>query len=76
MPTPTQPDRSITLPCPRCGDGDASIAVSLSHLAPGDDTFHCHNCDQDFGITEVRDLVRRWAPILRWLDAIPAAEDE
>ena len=64
----TKAARGILLPCPRCGELEATISLNL---ADGD-TLTCSECDTEFGREDIRALVTRWAPVLSWLDGMPA----
>lgn len=56
------------LPCPKCGEDGACITLDLSDL----ETCHCPECDGDFGLGDVRDLISKWSAVLKWVDAAPA----
>ena len=58
-----------TLPCPRCAS-ETAIAVYLDDLT----SLRCADCEETFDLADVRALVEKWAPVLRWLDSAPAAE--
>lgn len=64
-------NRGLALPCPCCGESEASISLDLFDDPFASDTLHCQECEADFSAQQVRDLVRRWAPVLAWLDAMP-----
>jgi transcription elongation factor Elf1 len=68
--TCTTPARGMTLPCPRCGEANASFDLNL---ADGD-TLHCQDCDENFSVEEIRDLVKRWGRMLAWIDSMPSEE--
>ena len=70
--TTTKAERGCVLPCPRCGVPDAAL---LLNLADGE-TITCQENDCEFTTDDVRDLLARWAPVLAWLDAMPAAPDQ
>jgi transcription elongation factor Elf1 len=61
--------KSITLGCPCCGEPEASICVNLAQL--DDEAFTCLECDAAFTVTQVRSMIRRWAKVLSWLEAVP-----
>mgnify|MGYP000966219394 CR=1 FL=1 len=63
--------RGIMLPCPKCGEPDAALLFSL---ADGE-TITCQDGGCEFTVDDVRDLLARWAPVLAWLGALPAAPD-
>lgn len=66
--------KNVLLPCPRCGEQSACISLNLFSLEDGEGA-HCHECDTTWDIDEVREIMRRWAPILKWLDAMPVVEE-
>lgn len=69
--------RNLLLPCPRCGDGEANVAIALGSLEEADENlFRCMSCEEDFGVSEIRTLIRKWSAVLAWLDAVPQMEDE
>ena len=60
----------IVLPCPMCGDVKARIALRLARLGDGDE-IRCEECDAEFGLAEIRDLIEKWSKVIAWVDAIP-----
>jgi len=67
--------RSITLPCPRCGEAEAGILVRLNRLED-EDAFGCTECNTDFDVAFVKQIVAEWGPVLGWLDNAPGNEKE
>ena len=66
--TQTPALRSITLPCPMCGDADAGFSVRLALLGDeGEEHFHCHECDQAISVDTIRAVLDRWPRLLAWL---------
>jgi hypothetical protein len=61
------------LPCPRCGNS-AAVAVYLDDLS-GPEACRCGECEDHFPLADVRALVERWAPVLRWLATCPRNPD-
>ena len=64
--------KEIHLPCPKCGKDEARVALHL--WAPGDPDdalFHCHECDEDISVTELRDWMARWNKVLAWAETMP-----
>lgn len=68
------PPAGFTLPCPHCGEREASIAVHLATLE--DDPFVCGECEATFSIDHVRSLIRRWTRVLAWLENVPQFADD
>ncbi len=75
--TQTQADQTTStergfslLPCPRCGESGSCIQIDLHNLT-GDEAVHCCECNADFGLDDVRNLIERWSAVLRWVDAAP-----
>ncbi len=62
----------IQLPCPMCGEEDARVSVNLAEL--NGDVFNCQECGNDFSDEKIAGIIRRWVPILAWLDTVPAPE--
>ncbi len=74
-PTCTRPAlKPMTLPCPRCGEASASISLELFRLGEGEE-LHCHDCDADFSLDEVRELIARWTRVVAWIDTVPQGEE-
>lgn len=57
----------LRLPCPCCGEPDANVYLRL-----WDGGFECQECEVEFEADFVREVWRRWQPVLMWLDARPA----
>ena len=53
--------------CPRCL---CSSAITLD-VTDGD-SLHCPECDEDYTLTDVVELVESWGKVLPWLMAHPA----
>jgi uncharacterized protein (DUF983 family) len=62
--------RGILLPCPHCGESEATITLNLSDM----ETMTCQECDAEFTTDDVRNIIAKWTPVLKWLDAAPTAE--
>lgn len=67
----TKTTTGLTLPCPRCGELNAS---PILHLSDGS-TFSCQECEGEFTADALRDIIRRWAKVLAWVDAMPKQDD-
>ena len=62
----------VQLPCPRCGEPSANVSVQLWTLDdPEGENFHCGECEGTFSRADLDALIRRWPPVLKWLDAVP-----
>lgn len=55
-----------SLPCPKCLE-DATISLNLADM----DTCKCDSCEEEFTLDNIRDIMKKWAPVLKWLDAAP-----
>jgi len=62
--------KGISLPCPCCGETDASIKLSLASM----DDFECEHCDATFSREDVESFISKWSKLLSWIDTAPAAE--
>jgi hypothetical protein len=62
--------KGLLLPCPLCGEQGASISLYLDDM----DTCHCRDCDNEFSLDTVRDLLAKWSRVLAWADSAPTAE--
>lgn len=69
-PAATQP-AGVVLPCPCCGEPQATIQVNLA--AP--DEFHCCECEGEFTREDIDNFVRKWSKIVGWLDTMPSQSD-
>lgn len=67
----TATPRTITLPCLRCGEENASFDFCL---ADGE-TFHCQDCDESVTLDEVKLVLGKWAKIVAWAAVMPTDED-
>ena len=67
MSTTTTTDRGILLPCPMCGEAQASVSLNL---ADGE-TFTCHECENDFTREDLQARIASWTRLLAWVDAMP-----
>ena len=56
------------LPCPRCGELEAEIHLNIACPREG---FRCGCCEEEFDIGDVQAIIRRWRPILEWIDKLP-----
>jgi hypothetical protein len=62
--------RGILLPCPRCGEPNASIGVNLADI-DAEDALTCHKCEAVFSVDDLLEIMARWPVALSWLDSIP-----
>jgi hypothetical protein len=65
----TTTGRGLLLPCPQCGEPNACMLLDLSE----GDRFSCQENDCEFRADDVRDLIKRWGPVLAWVEQMPAA---
>lgn len=63
----TTTSKGIQLPCPRCGEKDANVAL---YMAEGD-LFQCQECEEEFSVEDIRQILAFWGPVVKWLDAMP-----
>lgn len=61
-------DRGLLLPCPLCGEPNASICLNLSD----GQTFTCHECEGEFVVADVQRFITRWSAVLAWVGALPS----
>lgn len=66
--------KAIVLPCPFCGEENASIQVRLWCLDSDEEQFQCGDCDAEFGAKQIRDVIRKWSKVLAWIDQAPDVE--
>jgi hypothetical protein len=62
--------KGLLLPCPLCGEQQASVSLYLDDM----DTCYCRDCENEFSLDTVRELIARWQRVLSWVDACPADE--
>jgi hypothetical protein len=58
-----------TLPCPLCGEAQATIHMDLTDC----ESFHCCDCDSDFAAADVRAFIERWRKVLAWCEMATGA---
>jgi uncharacterized protein (DUF983 family) len=66
----TLAERGLTLPCPRCGQAEATFVVRLTD--PSEVT--CEDCEESIAVAELNDIIRKWIPICAWLHTFPVVE--
>ncbi len=54
------------LPCPRCGEAEATIVLDLADL----DRCVCAECEAEFTVDEVRAIINRWSGVIRWIELV------
>lgn len=68
----TQQTKGFALPCPKCHEETATLALDLTDL----ETVRCLDCDETFTLSEARDeaaaALARWEALIRWTEAAPA----
>lgn len=62
---PPTPQGFGPLPCPMCGEANASITLDITDL----DTLHCADCEADYTVDDVTNFVAKWKSVLQWVDA-------
>jgi hypothetical protein len=76
MMTCTKSLTAIKLPCPKCGEAEACISLSLFCLDDDDAQFTCTECEAEFGRNEITEFIRRWTKLLAWMDLAPDMDAE
>lgn len=61
----------MTTICPRCGE-DVCIRLDLHD----GDQLTCTGCESEYTVSQVREMVEAWGPLLAWLDAHPARQQQ
>lgn len=72
--TQTKP-AAIQLPCLCCGEPMANVSVNLWQL-DGDEAITCQECNGEFSLAHVRDVLGKWSKVLAWLEAAPQLDAE
>lgn len=57
----------MTTICPKCME-DVCIRVNVHD----GDTLTCDNCDEEYTVAAIDELIESWKPLLAWLKAHPA----
>lgn len=60
----------MKLPCPFCGEADATITLNLCD----GDTLHCGECDSEFTPADVKRIIDDWGKALAWIATMPKGE--
>lgn len=61
------------LRCLHCGEAGC-LAINL-HTLTDDDSIRCGNCEADYGLDEVREVIEAWGKVLAWVEAAPQLEE-
>lgn len=62
------------LPCPRCGEMEARISLSLEDVS-ADNALKCWSCEEEFSLDLIRGILARWGKVVVWIDSAPALEE-
>jgi transcription elongation factor Elf1 len=54
------------LPCPKCG-AETSVCLDLDDME-SDEAFTCCECEENFGMADVKAFLQKWAPVFEWID--------
>lgn len=57
--------------CPKCFE-ETSIKVNIED----GDTLECPNCEEEFSLSNVIDMIESWKGLLPWLKSHPARQPE
>jgi DNA-directed RNA polymerase subunit M/transcription elongation factor TFIIS len=64
---------ALQLPCPKCGEPTASIALNLWTLDDEDaGNFTCQECENEISLAELRGFISRWSKLIAWLENVPS----
>jgi transposase-like protein len=73
--TATRTVKGFKVVCPFCGDSEATVKLDLNALQ----TLTCTACDEEFSaadaVARVRDQLKRWEAIARWVEMAGSAID-
>ncbi len=64
--TETTVTKGFDLRCVFCGN-EHDVSVRLDDVT----AFHCHSCDEDFSVADVKHVMARWKTCLDWLETAP-----
>ena len=62
-------ERGQTLPCPCCGEENATITLNLADA----ESLVCQDCEADFTVDQVRAFIAKWGRLLAWIETMPTA---
>lgn len=57
------------LPCPCCGEEQASVMLTLAD--DDSECFKCVECDADFSKATIREFMAKWGAVMTWLETMP-----
>jgi hypothetical protein len=66
----------VLMPCPCCGEKEASVDVRLWALGEGNE-FFCNDCNTEFCRDEVTEMLsqwQRWVKLMAWVEQVPTVE--
>ena len=67
VPTGTTTSKGLTLPCPCCGEEESTITLNLCDM----ETFTCLECNSEFTLEYIHNLIAKWQRVSAWIDAAP-----
>lgn len=65
----TDTTTALKVTCLKCGEE----GTSLLNLSDGD-TITCSECDAEFTVVDIKDIVGTWAKLLPWIESHPARQ--
>jgi len=63
----------ITMPCPCCGEPDASISVQLADL--DGEAFFCRECEGTFTFEFMQTVIKKWSAVMTWVASVPKFDE-
>ena len=66
----TQTNPGCLLPCPKCGEVSATIALNLGDMQ----TFTCQECSEEFDRSDIESFIAKWQRLFAWIDTAPKME--
>lgn len=60
----------VKICCPACMDSDATVTVDLRT----GQNFVCSDCNAEFTLENIQDVIQSWSKILPWLNSHPAVK--
>lgn len=61
----------MDLPCIKCG-----VANNVTLNLTDGDTVYCSDCNTEYSVGDVREVIAAWGPILKWVESHPARQPE
>jgi hypothetical protein len=72
----TQKPKGFRLPCLKCQEANCVSLNLYDFSGENGDEFRCYECEETFSLTDVRNILESYGPLMAWLELAPERKED